>query len=187
MNYTLSRQSGSIIETGKFKNNSLGVTTLESILEFSNKNDISRSVDRIIVNNKLYDYFTFPEYVNSSGEELIVYGPKIFIKHITKIIKELVLNNKHGLYEYMRGDGQDVDFWWDLGNDFYVFFGEEKKRLIEIVQDYLIGNSHYDENIDILIDYYYVANPDLKDEIKEQFQGKRKQLIKLSDGTWIEK
>ena len=187
MNYTLSRQNSSTIETGKFKKNFFDVTTLESILEFSSINDISRSIDRIVVNSKIYDYFIFSEYVNSSGEELIVYGPKIFIKHITKIIKELVLNNKYGLYEYMRGDGQDVDFWWDLGNDFYVFFGEEKKRLIEKSQAYLIKNSRLDENIDILIDYYYVANPDLKDEIKEQFQGKRKQLIKLSDGTWIEK
>ena len=186
MNYTLSRQNSFSIETGKFNNNSLEVTTLESIIEFSNRYDTSRSIDRIIVNSKLYDYFTFPEYVNNSGEELIVYGPKIFIDHITEKVKDLVINNRSGLYEYMKGAEQDVDFWWDLGNDFYVFFGEEKKRLIEIVQDYLIGNSHYDENIDILIDYYYVSNPDLKDKIQELL-GDRKRFIKSVDGNWIEK
>ena len=93
------------------------------------------------------------------------------------------------ILNYQKGDDERVDFWWDIDNDYYVFFGEEKQGLIKEAEEQMREDPKLDiEEIprERLLEYYYVANPDLK-EIIGPLMEKRKKLVKTNAGNWIEK
>ena len=138
-NYFLERKECHLIQSGTFRKMIDKITGRNSIINLNYMNSaefegdaLPKSTRRMIVNIDFYDVFTFPEYVNNKGETLKVYAPKMFIEHISKIIDNLIAGNlNHTLKEwctlpqYLKGENHynKIDFWWDIENDFYIFFG----------------------------------------------------------------
>ena len=203
MKNTLARKRCFLLQEGKFKNGIKEITGIHSVVKLEKMRcsdfdewALLESRDRMITNIGFYDFFSFPEYQNQKGEELQVYAPAFFIQHIETIIRELMsgclqkdLRKECRILNYQKGDDERVDFWWDIDNDYYVFFGEEKQGLIKEAEEQMREDPKLDiEEIprERLLEYYYVANPDLK-EIIGPLMEKRKKLVKTNAGNWIEK
>ena len=197
-NNILSRQPCWLVQSGGFKNNIEKITGRNSIIELNYMGSsefefgaLPKSTQRMLTNIEFYDVFSFPQYSNDKDEELMVYAPTMFIEHISKIVNDLAcgkLNNdlkeKCNLSDYIRGKEKSydyADFWWDIENDFYVFFGEDKKKLILEAQDAMRKRSIDQVDIgnwDELSQYYSLVNQDLPDEAKSFLRPKKSKLKK---------
>lgn len=100
---------------------------------------LPKSTQRMLTNIEFYDVFEFPEYHNDKGEILMVYATRMFIEHISEIVHNLAngslndyLKQYCNLVDYLKGEKDCynyADFWWDIQNDFYIFFRRRKKEL----------------------------------------------------------
>lgn len=93
MNRPLQRQKCWLVQSGVFKDNIKELTNLESIIDLNYMGSanfefgaLPQSLRRMLTNIEFYDVFAFPEYKNIQGESLMVYAPKMFIEHISKIV-----------------------------------------------------------------------------------------------------
>lgn len=195
MKNTLKRHRCRLVQSGTFKENIQNINGKDSIIDlnymgsFEFESELPESNQRMLININFYDIFTFPQYVNASGESLMVYAPKMFIEHISKIVEELAIGNSHHLkerctlHEYLK-DGKNYDyanFWWDIENNFFIFFGEQKRDLILAAQQAMREktiNKVEIGNWDKLSEYYYLTNQDLNDDAKEFLRPKKSKLIK---------
>ncbi len=150
---------------------------------------IPNSVARMVVNIDFYDFYEVPEIRNSNDEPMIIYGPIIFKEHIIKQAKLLAENKLYtkestGLPAYLKNEGNyhNADFWWDIENDFYIFFEQPKKELIKQAQiNMLEKNKKYLDSgdWDYLSEYYSIVYQDILDqETKEFLRPKKRVLIK---------
>lgn len=179
MKNTLSRHKCWLVQAGVFKDNIQEITGRNSIIDLNYMGSsefewgaLPSSTERMLINIDFYDTFEFPEYKNPDGESLIVYAPKMFIDHIVSIVDELAQGKNYHLKEYcslnryLNGEQtyEYADFWWDIENDFYIFFGEEKKELVLQAQKAMRERSIGDIEIgdwDKLSEYYSIVNNDL--------------------------
>lgn len=66
----------------------------------------------------MFLYFN-SEHLNSQPDD--------YIKNLAKLLYE----NVYSIYEYTKKTKESgVNFWWDIDGDYFVFFGEEKKEVI---------------------------------------------------------
>ncbi len=196
MSNKLQRHKCYLVQSGVFKGEIKEITGRNSIVylnymggfEFE-RGALPESTQRMITNIDFYDVFTFSQYVNSKGEPLMVYAPKMFIEHISKIVEELAMGRNNYLKkrctlpEYLAGKKTYpyADFWWDIENDFYIFFGEQKKDLVLAAQKSMRERSIGEVEIgdwDKLSEYYFLFNQDLNDEAKEFLKPKKSKLVK---------
>lgn len=195
---TLSRHRCWLIQTGKFKDNIRKITGRKSIIDLNYMGSaefgwgaLPSSTERMLTNIEFYDIFTFPEYKNINNEELMIYAPKMFKEHISKIVHGLTdgsltkyLQEPCYLQRYLEGNKkayEKVNFWWDIENDFYIFFGEDKKELILEAQKQMRERSIGQVDVgnwDELSSYYSMFNQDLNEEAKEFLKPKKKELGK---------
>lgn len=106
---------------------------------------LPRSLRRMTINKDFYKVFAFNHYKDENGYPLKVYGPQVFFKNIQNIVDRLVVNG-YGLQEYcslhrhiqINNPSEensfftykdDRDFWWDIENDFFMFFNHTDKVL----------------------------------------------------------
>lgn len=192
---TLSSKPCFLVQRGTFKNHIQTVTKRSDLINFDYMGSaefecgaLPQSTIRMLTNIQFYDIISFPQYVNFAGEELKVYGPKMFISHIKEILDNLALDTIHlkeycGLSEYLQSQTGDQlpNFWWDIENDFYIFFGEEKATMILELHRILFQNSdlkiklnHWNK----LSKYYLLMYPDLDEEARNFLMSKQKPLVK---------
>lgn len=180
----LKRCSCYLIQSGYFKHNIHNIEGRKSIINLNYMGSsefegdaLFDSTKRMLVNMEFYDVFSFPNYVNKKGEPLMVYAPKMFIEHISNIVDRLA-NSSYGLKEYctlndaVYNHAQTFktkdDFWWDIENDFYLFFGENHANLIKEAQIKMLENTKIKlGDWDELAEYYLLKNPDLNEEVTQ--------------------
>lgn len=205
MNNTLQRNECRLVQSGVFKSNIKEITGRNSIVDLNYMGAaefewgaLPRSTQRMLTNIDFYDVFTFPQYVNAKGEPLMVYAPKMFIEHISGIVEDLATGkNEHlkercTLPEYLKEKRicHHTDFWWDVENDFYIFFGSQKKDLVLKAQKAMRERSIGEVEVgdcDELSEYYYLANQDLNYEAKSFLLSKKSKSEKHLVKTLINK
>lgn len=197
MKNTLSKCRCRLIQSGKFNENIVENTGIDSIIEFDYMGStefqfgaLPQSLNRMLINIEFYDVIEFPQYVNSKGENLMVYAPIMFNKHVSQIVEELAdgsLNSRLKEYcnlpDYLMSEKNSdcSDFWWDIENDFYIFFGLYHKELILEAQKAMIEKKLNNIEVgdwDELSSYYLLVNNDLDDEAKELLRLKKSKLVK---------
>lgn len=193
------------IDLGHFKANITEIKDLNSVVDLYG-NCLSsytwkqnENITKIIVNLELYQVYTIDSIKNSKGESLKIYAPGMFIEHVLGILNFLISNRIMpdgelcNFCDCVRG--QDIlvypysevpDFWWDIYNGFFMFFGDEKEHLIISALEKMKKSSLDDlEQVDWdeLSRYYYLANSDLDEEALEFLKPKkrilRRQLINI--------
>lgn len=184
-----------LIQSGHFKNNIHDIEGRKDIIELNymgsaefEGGELFNSTKRMLVNMEFYDFFSFPNYVNEKEESLMVYAPRMYINHIANIVDRLA-NSSYGLKKYctlndvIRNYDQIFktkdDFWWDIENDFYIFFGEDHAHLIKEAQIKMLENKKIKlGDWDELAEYYLLKNPDLSEEAIQFLQQKKSNSIK---------
>lgn len=107
---------------------------------------LPRSLRRMTINKDFYSVFVFSQYKDETGNPLKVYAPQVFFKNVKCIVERLV-ENGDGLQEccflcdhIQKQEEQENDshhdykdtsnFWWDIENDFFMFFEHTDKVLM---------------------------------------------------------
>lgn len=190
---TLQRHRCKLVQSGKFKDDIEEITGRKSIVDLNYMGSaefewgaLPQSTQRMLTNIDFYDIFTFPQYVNAQGEPLMIYAPKMFIEHISGIVDELATGKNYHLQErctlpaYLKGERSYEDFWWDIENDFYIFFGDQKRDLVLAAQKAMREKSINEVEVgnwNKLSEYYSLVNQDLNDEAKEFLRPKKSKLV----------
>lgn len=154
---TLIQKEVRLVQSGHFKRNvdeldKKEITGLDDIvcLDYMGSAEfewgsLPKSLRRMTINKDFYKVFVFNQYKDETGNSLKVYAPYIFFKNIQNIVDQLVISGD-GLQEYcslhrhiqkeeknendMYFDYKDNrDFWWDIENDFFMFFDHTDKIL----------------------------------------------------------
>ena len=107
---------------------------------------LPRSLRRMTINKDFYKVFVFNQYKDENGNSLKVYAPQVFYKNVQNIVNRLA-EHGYGLQEYCslsdhiqkdKKEDDDTrfryidksDFWWDIENDFFMFFEHTDKVLM---------------------------------------------------------
>lgn len=143
-----------LVQSGNFKKNidSLNdenINGIDDIIDFHYMGSaefqwgsLPRSLRRMIINKDYYNIFVFDQYKDKNGNSLKVYAPSLYFDNVKRIVDRLAINGD-GLQEYCslhRNFQKDVDeensyyrnnsnFWWDIENDFFIFFEHTDKVL----------------------------------------------------------
>lgn len=97
-------------------------------------------ISRMIIEYFKDNYVFYPvDIYNQKNEQMFIYANSLLIKdedYINKLAKEIIDKNL-SLWEAINYSiGKRVsfeelnDFWWSIDNDYFVFFGENKKEII---------------------------------------------------------
>ena len=122
---------------------------------------LPRSLRRMTINKDFYKVFVFNQYKDENGNSLKVYAPHVFFKNVQSIVDRLAVNG-YGLQEYcslhrhiQSEDKDDKDryfgykdhsnFWWDIENDFFIFF-EHTDKVLEAMEALGKAKFGYEEN-----------------------------------------
>lgn len=100
------------------------------------------SLRRMVTKFKVYDFFIVDQVKDMNGQPMIVYCKKTEKQEIFEAAVHLSQNGD-GYKEYCDmvdyiNSGKGIhgnDFWWDILNDFFVFFGSENEERVEIAMD----------------------------------------------------
>lgn len=103
---------------------------------------IPASLRRICSNYDDYSYVYVDNVKNKLGEPLIVYTKNTEKDVLPYTFSTLFISGsrnetkgKNYALEYMSAENVSeciIDFWWDIDNDAFAFFGDVKKELINI-------------------------------------------------------
>lgn len=143
-------QRGSFIREIDAIDNS-SITGINTIVDFDYMGSsefewgaLPRSLRRITLNKDFYSVIEFPEYKDKFANGLKIYAPRFNLESIKKEVARLVVTG-YGLKEYcslcdfivkdnvknvVSGLYKDNNFWWDIDNDFFMFFEHTDKILI---------------------------------------------------------
>ena len=119
---------------------------------------------------------------------------KIFIEHILRIIEKLAqsvvrLDGELCTFaNYIKGEDASIypyniepNFWWDINNAFYMFFGDGNASLIIEALKQMRKDSLGELEVvdwDTLSQYYYLVNEDLSEDALEFLKPKKKLLMR---------
>src|SRR5574344_1764505 len=75
-----------------------------------------------------YQFHYFDIY-DANGKQMIVYCKNI---SDLKTLPKYLLERDMSFYKHVKSPNEmyDNDFWWNIAGDYFIFFGEEKKELI---------------------------------------------------------
>lgn len=106
---------------------------------------LPNSFKRIVLNQDFYKIFIFSEYQDKNGNPLKVYAPEISLINVKNIVERLTksgyrLKSYCTLNDYLKNNRAELkdNFWWDIENDFFIFFENTDKILCMI--EYLRKN-----------------------------------------------
>ena len=170
---TLIQERVRLVQSGHFKHNvnSLDKKQINGIddiiyLDYMGSAEfewgaLPKSLRRMTINRDFYKVFVFNQYKDENGNSLKVYAPHVFYKNVQSIVDRLAVNG-YGLQEYCSlhrhiqkeekteedtyfGYKDDRDFWWDIENDFFMFF-EHTDKLIDAMDALRKRKFGYDRN-----------------------------------------
>ena len=156
-----------LIKNGRFVKNiskleNEKINDLTDVITFSkNKiieldDDSYASLRRIIINNDFYQIFVFDRFKDESNNSLKVYAPNLFYNNVYNIINRLT-SNGYGLNEFCtlckhinkKEDNSryrdNYNFWWDLENDFFIFF-ENTDKVLQAIEKLKSKKFGYDND-----------------------------------------
>ena len=89
-----------------------------------------------------YQFYPISKF-DSTGNQMYFYFNSKKLKELGKDIQYLeeladrIANREYSLYEYMKYSNGDYvhNFWWDIRSGYFIFFGQEKKDLINYFID----------------------------------------------------
>lgn len=106
-------------------------------------NPLRLSLDRMTQQKDMYSFFACHEFKDFNNDSLIVYCKKEDFAEILPIIKNFSVRDYRAkrpvsLANYLKIKSQKefekdpycTNLWWDIENDFFFFFGEDKEKLI---------------------------------------------------------
>ncbi len=144
-----------LIQSGYFKEdvsliNEEDINGIDDILYFNYMGSsefqfgaLPSSLRRMTINGDFYQIFAIPKYQDKDGNVLKVYAPSIYSERIKDMVDGLI-NNRFALKEscYLskyisinssKGKANKFikynEFWWDIENDYFIFFKHEDKIL----------------------------------------------------------
>lgn len=84
---------------------------------------------------EFYEFYPINIF-NASNSQMFIYANAIQIDsndpEFLQKIAERQIDRNYSLYEHIKHPKNAVaDFWWDINGDYFIFFGEEKKEIIE--------------------------------------------------------
>lgn len=145
-----------LVQSGHFKKNvdsfeKNKITGIDDIIHFDYMGSgefefgtLPNSLRRMTINKDFYKVFVFNQYRDENGNPLKVYAPHICFKNVKNIVDRLA-GNGYGLKEYCSlhkhiqkedtdfGYKDHRDFWWDVENDFFLFF-EHTDKVLEAME-----------------------------------------------------
>lgn len=145
--YLLKKDNTNFIQTGRFKNEIKEIKDIHSIInlnlsqKYFDYDKIPKSIIRMLTNYDFYKIYTIEKIKNKKNEELKIYAPFIHIEHILNLIKKEIKEDNHKDYynikDYLENKKKNnyANFWWDLENDYYMFFGQKNEKLILKAQE----------------------------------------------------
>lgn len=93
-------------------------------------------ISRMYIEYFLDKYIFYPtEIFNANNERMYIYVNGEMVEKndidLNKLAKNRI-NDNYTLYEYLHYPNKEYvnDFWWNIHGDYFIFFGEEKKELI---------------------------------------------------------
>ena len=102
-------------------------------------------ISRMFIEYYNTDYQFYETNIKSSNNKImyLYLNSKIIenrpITYINKLA-QILYDREYSIYEYVKNPEKSYnDFWWDINNDYLIFFGEEKIELIK----YFIDNCYY--------------------------------------------
>jgi len=139
-----------LVQRAKFKDvkieNIVGIDSLLSMdymgsaeFEFGG---LPQSLRRMVANFNQYEVFTVNKVKDSEDNSMRIYCNK----NVFEPVRENAIHlseNSYGYKEvcdmqkYIKGNKDKNNFWWDIDQDYFIFFGKDKARKVEIAMQKL--------------------------------------------------
>ncbi len=145
--YNLISKNPWLIQSGYFKKGVANlkdedINGIDDILNFNLMGSaefdfgaLPHSLCRMTINGDFYQVYTITKYHDKVGNPLKIYAPIIYKDKIIEYVAGLI-ENKYFLQEscYLRayiekGIKKGNEFWWDVENDYFIFFKHTDKIL----------------------------------------------------------
>ncbi len=118
-------------------------------------NPLFHSLKRMSLSRDSYEFIPIPNRKDARGNILYVYCKKDYeislVKEVIKLMDGKIQTKLSPRVNYAKASLEDlekhryVNFWWDIKNDFFVFYGEDKVKEI---------NDSFDEFIETHSDIF---------------------------------
>ena len=102
-------------------------------------------ISRMFIEYYNNDYVFYPiQIFNPNDEQMYVYANSNLVNEKLKDNPDFISNlaeynieNNFSLWDYINNNLKEClyDFWWDIEGDYLIFFGEEKKEIINYFID----------------------------------------------------
>ena len=115
--------------------------------KYESKNPLCLSLKRIIKDRENYQWVKMLKRKDGLGNQMYIYCKSEDIEEAKVAVRGLI-NGKEtkrpcGLWGYIRLSGEKIEekgdriknFWWDIKNDIFIVFGEDKVELINEALD----------------------------------------------------
>jgi len=138
-----------LIQTGKFRNiQKDDITGLDSLISWNYMGSaefefgaLPESLHRIVAQYKQYEFVEIKGIKNKNNDTLRLYckiedkaSAILAAKHLSK--NDYGYKEFCGLHSYLTRNGNNEfvtgNFWWDIENDFFIVFGDDKQNMTEI-------------------------------------------------------
>lgn len=139
-----------LLQRGKFQEKCLGTITKSVRLSYMGSSEfewgaLPKSLQRVMIFQPIYKMYELPEFKDKLGNSLFVFckEKESEIEQIKEVIAELKRNSLR-MKEYSDFDTYfkltkeqikkkeyNTDFWWDIENDFFMFFGNKNKEIFQ--------------------------------------------------------
>jgi len=139
-----------LVQRAKFTNvKNEEIVGIDSILDFDYMGSaefewgaLPKSLHRIVDVFDQYEVFTVNEVKDHEGSSMKVYCKNEFFDQVKENALHLSIN-PYGYKEfcdmkdYISGKKNTNNFWWDIKQDYFIFFGKNKGKKVEIAMQKL--------------------------------------------------
>ena len=161
--YNLVSKNPWLVQSGYFKKNIASlkdedINGIDDILFFNLMGSaefecgvLPHSLRRMTINGDFYQVFTISKYQDKNGNPLKIYAPIIYKDKILEYVDGLI-EDKYYLQERCnlranieRGIEKGNEFWWNVENDYFIFFKNEDK-ILKAMESYKKRHYGYPQN-----------------------------------------
>jgi len=137
-----------LIQEGKFsKMEKSEINGINSLINFNYMGSaefefgaLPKSLKRMMWKNSEYGFFKIKNLKNTKTNQCARVFCRVDLKDETIKEIERISQNKYGYketchfadrFKNVKSYGEDINFWWDIDNDFMFFFGEDSEKMIK--------------------------------------------------------